>query len=35
VADDNTLWLPTRGMPITTGVHFYPKGYTTDSPPMP
>jgi len=35
VADDNTLWLPTRGTPIVTGVHFYPNGYTASSPPMP
>ena len=35
VADDNTLWMPTRGMKITTGVHLYPNGYTANSPPMP
>jgi virginiamycin B lyase len=35
VADDNTIWMPTRGAPIVTGVHFYPNGYTADSPPLP
>jgi streptogramin lyase len=35
VADDNTIWLPTRGEPIVTGVHFYPDGYTAQAPPMP
>jgi virginiamycin B lyase len=35
VADDNTIWMPTRGMKIVTGVHLYPNGYTNDSPPLP
>jgi streptogramin lyase len=35
VADDNTLWLPTRGRPFNPGVHFYPEGYSEKSPPMP
>jgi len=35
VADDNTIWMPTRRQNITTGVHLYPNGYTKDSPPMP
>jgi streptogramin lyase len=35
VADDNTIWLPTRGEPICTGVHFYPNGYTANTPPEP
>jgi virginiamycin B lyase len=35
VADDNTMWLPTRFQPITAGVHFYPNGYTSDAPSMP
>jgi virginiamycin B lyase len=35
VADDNTIWMPTRGMPMCAGVHFYPNGYTADAPPMP
>jgi len=35
VADDNTIWLPTRGEPICTGVHFYPNGYTANAPPEP
>jgi virginiamycin B lyase len=35
VADDNTIWLPTRGLAVCAGVHFYPNGYTADSPPMP
>jgi streptogramin lyase len=35
VADDNTIWLPTRGEPYVTGVHFYPDGYTAEARPMP
>jgi streptogramin lyase len=35
VADDNTIWLPTRGEAVCAGVHFYPNGYTADAPPMP
>jgi virginiamycin B lyase len=35
VADDNTIWIPTRGEPICAGVHFYPNGYTADARPMP
>lgn len=35
VAEDNTIWLPTRALPITTGVHLYPEGYTPNAPPMP
>jgi streptogramin lyase len=35
VADDNTLWGPTRGEPIITGIHLYPEGYSDKSPPMP
>jgi virginiamycin B lyase len=35
VAEDNTIWLPTRGEPIVTGVHFYPDGYTAAARPMP
>ena len=35
VANDNTIWIPTRGEPICAGVHFYPNGYTADARPMP
>jgi streptogramin lyase len=35
VAADNTIWMPTRALPITTGVHLYPNGYTASAQPMP
>ncbi|MGD0906803.1 MAG: carboxypeptidase regulatory-like domain-containing protein [Candidatus Acidiferrales bacterium] len=35
VADDNTIWLPTRFVRYSTGQHLYPNGYTADAPPMP
>jgi len=35
VANDNTLWFGSRGVPNITAVHFYPNGYTTETPPLP
>ncbi len=35
VDDDNTIWFGTRNLPIATGVHFYPEGYTAQALPMP
>jgi streptogramin lyase len=35
VAADNTMWLPTRAVPLIVGVHFYPEGYTDKAPAIP
>ncbi|MEQ1573932.1 MAG: hypothetical protein ABL993_06765, partial [Vicinamibacterales bacterium] len=35
MADDNTIWFGTRGVPNITAVHFYPNGYTAEAPPLP
>jgi virginiamycin B lyase len=35
VADDNTIWMPTRGKAVCAGVHLYPNGYTAEAPPLP
>jgi len=35
VAPDNTLWFGSRGVPNITAVHFYPNGYSADTPALP
>jgi streptogramin lyase len=35
VAPDNTLWFGSRGVPNITAVHFYPNGYSAETPALP
>jgi streptogramin lyase len=35
VAEDNTIWFGSRGVPNITAVHFYPNGYTAGARPLP
>lgn len=35
IEKNNTIWYGSRGVPNITAVHFYPKGYTADAPPLP
>jgi streptogramin lyase len=35
VAADNTIWFGSRGVPNIVAVHFYPNGYSAETPPLP